>query len=191
MHLRSSQVRGIPVIDDGTQQTVGFLESPLIDPDTGRIIGFFVLPASMGGGEVFLQSLDITAWGTRVHVRSGDCLSPPEELIRLQSALSDPRRMLGQTIRTKDTKRSIGICGDVQFNTRHFLAEWIFPRRFFISRQPLPISEVIEVTPEAIWVRDPVRPVRAEVSKEKEATVGSVLPDVVPTVQTRQTRIKH
>ena len=187
MHLRSSQVRGIPVIHDGTQQIAGFLHSPLIDPDTGRIIGFFVLSAFAGSGELFLQSPDIVAWGTRVHIRSEDCLSPPNELIRLKNALSDPRRVIGQRIRTKDTKRNLGICSDVQFNTRHLIAEWIFPWKYFIARQPLPLSDILEVTPEAVWVRDPIRPISVEVPKEKDSEVVlPVRPDVVPAAQTRR-----
>lgn len=177
MHVRSSQIRGIPVIDDGTQQIAGLLRYPLIDPDTGRILGFFVLSA-LGGGDVFLQAADIISWGTRVHIRSDDCLSPPDELIRLQSALDDPRRVIGQVIRTKDSKRRLGVCADVQFSTRHFIVEWMFPRRFFIARQPLPMSDVLEVTPEAIWVRDPLKPVRIEAATV-DASESLVHTDVV------------
>lgn len=184
MHLRSSQIRGIPIMDDGTQQVAGLLRYPLIDPDTGRILGFFVLSA-FAGGDVFLQSSDIVSWGTRVHVRSADCFSPPEELIRLKAALEDPRSVIGQTIRTKDTNKNLGICGDIQFNTRHFIAEWIFPRKFLIVRQPLPMSDILEVTPEAIWVREPLRPIRTEETKETKPVSG-ILVDVVPTVQTRR-----
>lgn len=183
MHLRASQIIGIPVVDDGTQQIVGFLHAPLIDPDTGRILGFFVLSAFLGGGEMFLQSLDIAAWGTRVHIRSEECLSPPEELIRLRSALEDPRLIIGQRIRTKTTNRCLGICRDIQFNTRHFMAEWIFPRRFFMSRQPLPMSDILEITPEAIIVKDPLRPVRAPIQKEIDDS--PVVSEVVPLVQTQ------
>ncbi len=185
MHLRTSQIRGIPVIDDGVQQIAGFLHTPLIEPDTGRILGFFIFSLSMSMGDLFLQTPDIVSWGTRVHIRSADCLSPPEELIRLRSAFEDPRHVIGQQIRTKDTKRTLGICSDVQFNTRHFTTEWMFPRKFFISRQPLPMSDIIDVTADAIWVKDPLRPARLETLVEKEVMSSApVLSDVVPTVQT-------
>jgi len=186
MHLRSSQVRGIHLVDDGTQQVVGFLDYPLIDPDTGRVLGFFVL-STFSGGSVFLQSADIAAWGTRVHIRSEDCLSPPDELIRLKSALEDPRRVIGQVIRTKDSGRHLGICGDVQFNTRHFIVEWIFPRKFFIARQPLPMSDIIEVTPEAVWVKDPLRPIVVRRTRQaEEEGMTTVISDVVPAAQVRK-----
>ncbi len=185
MHLRSSQSRGIHIVDDGTQQTVGLLTRPLIDPDTGRVLGFFVFSTQMGASELFLQSADIVAWGTRVHIRSEDCLSPPDELIRMKKALEDPRPVIGQPIRIMTTKRYIGLCGDIQFSTRHFMTEWIFPRRFFFARQPLPMTDVIEITPEAIWIRDPLRPSNVEVLKAKdERAVSAVLTDVASVVRT-------
>lgn len=186
MHLRSSQIRGIPIIDDGTQQIAGFLDSPLMDPDTGRILGFFVIHSFLPSSALFLQTLDIVAWGTRVHIRSEDCLSPPEELIRLRSALEDPRSFIGQRIRVKGTNRYLGICSDVQFSTKQFLSQWIFPRKFFIARQPLPMSDVLEVTPDAVWVRDPMRTVRLGTQESSEHVSGSVLTEVVPSVQVRQ-----
>ncbi len=63
------------------------------------------------------------------------------------------------------------------------MAEWIFPRRFFMSRQPLPMSDILEITPEAIIVKDPLRPVRAPIQKEIDDS--PVVSEVVPLVQTQ------
>ncbi len=179
MHLRSSMSRGIPVVDDGSQQVVGFLDFPLIEPDTGRILGFFI--HSVLGDDLFLQSVDISAWGTKVHVRDADRLSPPQELIRLKVGLGEPRTFLGQQIRTKYTNRTIGICSDVQFNTRHFMVEWLFPRKFFLTKQPLPVTDVLEVTTEAIWVKDPFRAPKERVTEEKKPVIqADTVTDVLP-----------
>lgn len=166
------------MIDDGSQQVIGFLDAPLIDPDTGRILGFFV--QSVLGGDLFLQSVDIAAWGTRIHVKDEDRLSPPHELIRLKSVLEEPRTFLGQAIRTKDTNRTIGICADVQFNTRHFMVEWLFPRKFFLAKQPLPVTEVLEVTPEGIWVKDPFRAAKEKTGAEEKEVVQKAVTEVLP-----------
>ncbi len=157
MHIRQSFARGMQVVDDSTQQTVGVLDEPLIDPDNGRIAGFFVLPVYLGESRLFLQSTDIVSWGTRVHVLSEDRLGPPEDFIRLSERLHDPRPFLGQVIRVAGTGRSIGTLDDVQFNTRHFMIEWLFPRRWLFVRQPLPASDIVEVTEAAVWVRDPIK----------------------------------
>ncbi len=168
MHMRASQAQGTQVIDDSTQQALGIIDDPLIDPDTGRIVGFFVLPVMMGEGELLLQTSDILSWGTRVHVLSQDRLGPPEDFVRLKKRLEDPRAFLGQTIRTQEAKKSLGMLDDVQFNTRNFAVEWLFPRKLFFIRQPIPVTEVLEVTEEAIWVRDPIRPVKEPLLKKLE-----------------------
>jgi uncharacterized protein YrrD len=189
MQIRASVALGMPVVDEEAQEIVAFLSSPLILPDTGKIEGFFVISAGgLISGELFLSCSDIVAWGTRVHVLSFDRLSPPEELIRLQPLLDDPRPFLGQRIMTKRGKKVIGICDDVQFDTRHFLVQWIFPKKFFFfHNDPLPTTEILEVTPEAIIIREPLRPVRQKID-EAEKSKGDGLPalaDVLPQAQTR------
>ncbi len=182
MHVRLSSVLGTPVVDDQTQQFVGLLSDPLIHPDTGKIEGFFVHSAVPDlPSNVFLQTSDIIAWGTNVHVSSIDRLCPPDELVRLQSFFRDPRPFLGQHIRIEDSKRLLGTCSDVQFDTRHCMVEWIFPRRFFIYRQPIPTSDISEVTSDAIWIRDPLRHIREKAIKSSEPEKPTILStDSVP-----------
>jgi hypothetical protein len=183
MHVRSSSASGMPVVDDETLEVVGFLREPLIHPDNGRIEGFFVTPApsSLSGEELFLPALDIIGWGTKVHIRSIDRLSPPGELIRLQPLMTDNRRFLGQNIKIKGTKKLLGVCADVQFDTRHFVVEWLFPRKFLLQQQPLPASDIAEVTKQAIWMRDPLAPAKEE--KIDSAASGLVLPEVLSSPQ--------
>lgn len=176
MHVRFSQVRGTPVVDDSTQFMLGVLTDPLIHPDTGRIEGFFVAGSAE---ELFLSCHDIVAWGMQVHIKNADKLGPPSDFIRLQKLLEDPRTFLGQLIRTEETRRTLGVCTDVQFDTRHFIVEWLFPRRFFLIRQPIPASDVGEVTPEAIWVKDPLRPMKEKIAEKPVEQVG--LSEVLPT----------
>lgn len=178
MHIRSSVARGTAVIDDSTQLAVGVIDEPLVDPDTGRLVGFFVLPVSLGDDILFLQTLDIASWGTRIHVLSADRLGPPEDFVRLKSRLEDPRPFLGQPIIIHGSRKSLGILEDVQFNTRHFAVEWLFPRKFFFIRQPIPVTDIVEVTPEAIWVKDPLGTVRDRKETVAEApTEPLVVPD--------------
>jgi uncharacterized protein YrrD len=183
MHVRASSIAGMPVLDDQTQEVVGFLRDPLIHPDTGRVEGFFVVPSFplAEGDELFLSGVDIIGWGTKVHVRSGDRLSPPHELIRLQPLLHEHRQFLGQAIITRGSKRKLGTCADVQFDTRHFMVEWLFPRKYLFLRQPLPATDILEVTSRAIWMRDPLKPARDDVIERKKEAV--VLSDVLPVAQ--------
>lgn len=168
MHVRASMCRGMPVVDDGTQETVALLGDPVIDPDTGIIQGFFVV-TMLSRGAFFLQTQDIVGWGIQVHLRSADRLAPPEDIVRLQRLFKDGRTILGQVIRTKDSGGTMGRCDDVQFNTHHFTLEWLFPRKFFMYRQPVSVTDIIEVTQEAVLVNGPLRPAKVHTQKNNQA----------------------
>ncbi len=187
MHVRWSSVRSMPICDDDMQMIVAFLHSPLVDADTGRIQGFFVTAPAFGSQMQFLPVMDITAWGTKVHIRTADVLSPPEELIRLQKYFDDPRPFMGQLIRIRESGRKLGRCSDIQFDTRHFIIEWLFPRGLLFYRQPVAAREISEVTADAIWIDDPLRRVKDKVMEEPVKTETVItLPDISPA----QNRIK-
>ncbi len=184
MHVRLSEVIGAAVVDDHSHSVVATLDLPLIEPDTGRILGFFVHGRFLGSSaERFLVSHDILSWGTSIHVRSSEVLSPPEDLIRLQSKFADQRRFLGQSISIEGSGKVLGSCADVQFDTRHLVIEWIFPKKFLWYRQPIPSSDILEVTQKAIIVRHPLRIVREKVPREDNSTLERGISDILP-VQT-------
>ncbi len=173
-------VRGTPVVDEQTQEVVGELSGMLINPDTGDIAGFFVR-STIDGSTVFLSGLNILSWGTKVHVRDSDVLSPPDDLIRVMSMLESARPVMGQRIITEKTRTVLGKCSDVQFDTRSLKLEWMFPRKFFFDRRPVASSEIIEVTPQAVVVREPKRPTSVPADDTATPAVEVQLPEVIPT----------
>lgn len=179
MHVRFSMVRGTPVVDEQTQQPLGMLEGVLVHPDTGAVLGFFVYGIGyLEGQQLFLASSDILSWGTRVHIRSEDRLSPPDELVRLQSLLQSPRTVLGQKIIIKKTRVVVGTCVDIQFDTRHFQIEWLFPKKWFVERRAVAASDIVEITNAAILISEPLRP-RRELAKELAEAPVKILEEVV------------
>lgn len=170
MHIRSSFSRGTVVIADCTGETVGYLGDPLINADSGKIEAFSVFTAQ---GCLLLQVRDIVSWSMHVHIREPDVLGPPSDFVRLQHLAQDDRTVLHQPILVDTTKKKLGICRDVQFDTRHFKIEWIFPRRFFREATPIPAVEIIEVKSDAIYVRDPCRPMKNLLHQAQEEDMGS------------------
>lgn len=153
MRVRLSTVIGLPVIDDA-EERLGHIAGIFLNPDTGAVEGFFVRVASFFNSEtLFLPVSAIEHWGSRVRVRGSDVLSPLRELVRVSRLYDEGRPVLGQPIIT-DAGRRLGRCRDVQFDTRSFRMEWLFPKMLFRWRRPLPIRAIIEVRPDAIVVRD-------------------------------------
>lgn len=153
MQLRFTMCRGMFVYEQGTEDLVGMIDQILIDPDTGGIEGFFVSVRGVFSHSLFVRTDDVVHMGTVVKVRSAECLCDPEEIIRLQPLLQDPRRILGQSIVTQGGQK-IGRCKDIQFETKTFRLQWLFPRTFLRWGVSIPASHIIEVKEEAIIVKN-------------------------------------
>ncbi len=177
MHIRFSTAIGTPVIADQEEQLVGRLSGVLIHPDLGKIEGFYISSGSFFGAEhLFIATMSIVSWGMAIHIKSSEYVSPPEDILRIRTLLEDPRRVLSQSIITQERRR-LGRCGDVQFDTKTFMLEWLFPARWFWLQAPIPVSDIIEITSSAIIVREPLRP-HAEIEPKQES-VNTILTDVL------------
>ena len=181
MHVRFNSCIGTPVLEEGGDHALGVLSGILIHPDTGKVEGFLVhVQGLMGKGDLFCGSGDIVRWGTRVYLRSASVLATPEDRIRLQVLLNDPRTVLGQKIRTESGTK-IGRCADIQFNTDVMHLEWLFPRKMFRWGIALPVSDILEITPSAIVIRDLVSkvPVEEGVKNEESSAITEMETGVV------------
>lgn len=171
---------GRPVAQEDSGELLGYVNGILLHPDTGTVEGFFVgVPRGFfGWHSLFLSSLDVRRLSTALFVRGSWVLSETEEIFRVQSLLADARTILGQKIRTV-SGASLGTCADVQFDTLHFRLEWIYPKRWFRLRDPLPAAEIVEVKSDAIVVKDPIVPallLEQEESTEEKARLMPSMP---------------
>jgi uncharacterized protein YrrD len=154
MHIRFTHCRGLPVIEEHSQQVIGTIAEIFIHPDMGKAEGFFVkISHFMHSETLFLSVADITHWGRTVMIRDRDVLAALEEHVRLQQMFDEGRTVLGQKMVT-DTGKKLGTCADAQFETKTFRVEWLFPKKMFQWARPVPITSVQEVRPDAIVIRD-------------------------------------
>ncbi len=159
------------VYNEDTAETLGALSGILLHPDTGKVEGFFVrMSGFLVSQTLFLSSMDIIRWGTKVYVRHADALSDLGDLVRLQSLVEEQRPVLGQSIRT-ESGRTLGRCADVQFDTHSFVIEWIFPKSLWRWGTALPVSQILEVRKDGIVVKDPALPVTQSALKKVEMPV--------------------
>ncbi|MEI8230054.1 MAG: PRC-barrel domain-containing protein [Candidatus Peregrinibacteria bacterium] len=179
MQLRFSTCLGIPVMEEQTNEPIGVLSGIVLHPDTGKVEGFFVRTGGLFSSfSLFLPSSDIARFGVRVSIRSRDSLAPPGEFLRIQPLLADRRTVLGQRIETK-AGRTVGRCVDVQFDSVVMQLTWLFPRRFLRWGDPIPATDILRVTPQAIIVRGPrAEDIVEEISTEEQQQLLSVLPEV-------------
>lgn len=153
MHLLRSTAIGTEIIDTIDHHIHGIVSDILIDADRGKVAALLIRCFDTPD-HYALQTQDIESWGNRIHIRDAEVLGEIADFVRLKSLLEDPRAFIGQAIRTKSGQK-LGRCIDVQFRSDTFDLEWIFPVKFFFMRGlALPVTEILEVTPDAIIVKD-------------------------------------
>ncbi len=145
---------GMAIVEDGSGDLLATVRGIFLHPDRGTVEGFFVQTSH---GEKFIAVSDITHWGRTIVVRDAESLSHLEERVRLSALREEGRPVIGQKIMTEDGQ-TVGTCADVQFETETFRLEWIFPRRWFRWKTPLPVACIIDVRPEAVIVRNLLLP---------------------------------
>ncbi len=183
MHVRFSVCRGMPVTTQEDEVVIGTVTDILLDPDRGTVEGFFVcIPGFLSSTTLFLSVQDILRFSMTVLVRSEEVLVEPGEIFRLESLVTDSRTVLRQRMQTKSGK-IVGRCRDVQFSTHTWTLEWLFPRSFFRWGVAVSAADILEITPQAIIVKDPV--VKVE---EKESLISKI-PEMVEGVVPQQTRV--
>jgi uncharacterized protein YrrD len=151
MRLLYSTVLGMEIIDEAEHQIHGTVSDLLIDPDRGKILALHA--SSPFSPPSLVQTQDILSFGQRVHVRDAEVIGSAGEIIRLQPFLEGKRTIIHQAICTK-RGMTLGKCIDLQFHPETFDIEWIFPRKFLRRGPAIPASDILEVTEDAIIVKD-------------------------------------
>lgn len=155
MHVRLSSSLGLPIIEKNDDHVLGVISGILINPDSGKIEGFYAkVPGLMLKEDLFFSALDTVKWGTRVSIQDREVLSFASDRVRLKEILEDPRSVLGQKV-VYENGKSLGVCKDVQFDTDKMIMTWIFPKKFLRWGMAIPAKEIKEIKNEKIIVRDP------------------------------------
>src|SRR3989338_8954208 len=145
MHLRLSTLIGIPVLEEGKRETLGAVSGVLVHPDTGKIEGFFVSNSGVFSTNLFFPSSDIAHLGHhKITLHDADSIAPLSERVRLWELWQEGRPVMGQRMVTQSGRR-LGRCSDIQFDSEVFTLQWLFPRRWFFWKDPIPVSAIVEV----------------------------------------------
>lgn len=141
--------------EESTGTVFGIVFKPLIEPDKGKILGFFVLPMPgvVSVKIAYVSSMDIVHFGTRIHIKDENAICDPYDIIRLQPVLEEGRPVLGQRIQT-EAGEYLGKCADIQFDTESMRLTWLFPRKWFLWKTAVAVQNILEVRKQAIILQD-------------------------------------
>lgn len=170
MHVRFSRCIGKVIVEQREREVLGAIEGILLDPDRGKVQGFFV--RAVNGDREFCPTSAIRRFATQVSVAS-HALAPLEDHVRLRERSEDPRKVLGQRMIT-ETGRNLGKCCDIQYETTTFRVELLYPKKWWRTCEPVAVQAILEVRPEAIIIRENL--LRIPVKEKVISIVEAALP---------------
>ena len=163
---------GTPIALRKTPFKVGRLLELVVHPDDGSLVALIttkrraIAPVDLGPFERDMFT-----------VREPDVLIPPSELVRLKSLPKEKRRLLGKNVVTKSGQR-LGRTYDLAFDMETFsLVQFLVTRKWFLfltlEKRILSFKDIVEITEEAIIVKDRSATQKVGSKKLKQSKAGA------------------
>lgn len=171
MLVYSSRLTGTPVLSVQASSQVATIASPIIDPDSFKIIAFYLDgPAAANGTNI----LDISS--VREYSNLGIVIDDVDELvtagdvIKIQDAIALHFDPIGLKVESKKGSR-LGKVIDFTVTSEDFVIQQIIVKRptiksFIDSELTIHRREIVEITDTKIIVKDEEKVIRERASKE-------------------------
>ncbi len=150
-----SQIIGQYITDETGRQLSRIIDV-VLNTDTGKVVGFLLAP----DGQKAIAPLDITSWNHVITVHDSEEIMDTEELHSLMTALKKDTRIYKNKVITKNglyMGKVVDFAIDPKFFTvtKLFVAK-VFLGIFFYERKIISQKQILEITKEAIIIRNPV-----------------------------------
>lgn len=167
MTILLSTIFKVPVYALDIQAKVGFVDSYVIDPKDGRLIGFLIR-------KNFFKPLKILAFDDVIEINANAIVTKAEEqimevseIVRAKDILNAGIKVLNQKVVT-NSRKSIGRVEDLLVNTQTGMITKYYVKTLLESRI-IPAEKVIKITHKEIVVQDDVLESKIQMAAEAAA----------------------
>lgn len=173
MLINSNRLKNCPVLSLHVGGMIARTNEIIIDPNELKVVAFHLEGPQVGNGEVgdYLQENRVREYSSMgMVVDSVDDFVDGNEVVNLQKILGLGFSLVGMKVVTrKGTK--LGKVSDYTINTDGFMVQQLIVQRpimkaFLDPELVIGRSEVVEITDDAIIVRDEESKIRANATKE-------------------------
>lgn len=158
MYSLASSLKGQPIISLQTGQIIGWLIQPILDISNLEMVAFTCRVPHRSAAQIIVAR-DIRQFASDcLIVDDEDALSEPEDIVRLNTNLSNPYTPVGKRV-FADTGRHLGTVEDYSLNVdtsriQRIYVRQSFLRHWFSANLIIDRTQILDVTPERITVRD-------------------------------------
>lgn len=117
MMIEAKKLIGLPVAAIDSESKIGETKEIVVDPETGKLLGFLVKTGNVFSHTLALSTSDIKEWDPNGLVtESLENLVEPMEIIRIKDVLDKNQLILNMHAQTESGK-SLGVCENFLIDT--------------------------------------------------------------------------
>ncbi|MBR2709913.1 hypothetical protein IKE72_02445 [Candidatus Saccharibacteria bacterium] len=169
MLIRNQDLENFPVLSVQDSGQVATLREAVIDPDSLKILAYYVIPSSPEASLLDTQSIrEYSRMG--VIIDSAEEFIGPEDVVRIRDVIDISFRLVGLRVESRKHTylgRVIGYTvDDKDFSIQQLIVKRPMIKSLMDPELVIPRKEVIEVTDTKIVVRDEEKTIRERAMKE-------------------------
>jgi uncharacterized protein YrrD len=153
---KSSDLRGLAVMDAGSGTKLGAVDDLVVSPDDGEVLAVVLGGGMFGGGKTYVDMADVRAIGSDAITVEGDGVARAEDAIseRIRDAHGSPRKLVGNKVVTREGT-FLGTVHDffIDEQTRRVTGLTV-GGGLLSSEDSLAADRVVSVGPDAVIVLD-------------------------------------
>lgn len=141
-------------------QRLGRTGDVIINPDTGKIVGFSVAPSN----KKFIAQIDVLSWSNFIKINDISDIVEADEVIQIEKILEEGRTIYRKKVYTKNDE-FIGIVIDMGLDNKLFKLNCLVVAKGFLGiifwdKKIIAAQDIIEIKEKKIIVKNLVKPVK-------------------------------
>lgn len=171
MLVTNSKLIGTPILSVQASGAIARITSPIIDPDTLKILAFYVDGPAINATNHILDTRSIREYSSLgAVIDSEDELVSSDDVIKIQKILELNFNLLGLKVETKKGSK-LGKIIDFTATSEDFIIQQIIVKRptiksFIDPELTIHRREIVEITDTKVIVKDEEKVIKARAAKE-------------------------
>ena len=152
------QITGAHILGGENGELLAILRDVIIDPDTGKIEGFWVKPLTLPVKNAVILSDSVLEWKKNVYIKDDREIAEAEDIIRISELLSRNTFFIGNSV-VSESGQMLGRVNDLDFDTSKMYLRNIYSEKSLLGffkhdQRTFSYDSIIQVLPEYILVKD-------------------------------------
>lgn len=152
-----SQIIGTPILSHENGRTIALLQDVIINPDNGKLEGFWVKPITLPIGNAIIQNNSILEWKKNIYINDEREIAEPEDIINISEILEMNTLVIGNAVKN-EAGEVFGSVFDIDFDTSKLYLRNLYVQKSFFgfkhSQRIFNYDTIVQVLPEYILVKD-------------------------------------